>query len=133
MRLAGEPDRLFTIRDMAAEFEISHNHLTKIVHNLARGGFVQTQRGKGGGFRLGKKAEEVSLGEIVRWLEPESVLAECFRKNGNACTLTPYCRFRGSLVAAENAFLAELDKTSLADCAISYQPVKSGRIRKDKK
>lgn len=118
MRLAGAPERLFTIGDLSAELAVSSNHLTKIIQELAKGGYIQTQRGKGGGFRLAKDPAQITLGDIVRWLEPDTAIIECFRKDGGNCTLTARCRFKGRLHAASNAFLAELDKATLQECAI---------------
>jgi Rrf2 family nitric oxide-sensitive transcriptional repressor len=123
MRLAGEPKRSFTTDDIASEFRISRNHLTKVVRDLAGAGYLTTQRGAGGGFRLARPAAEITLGEIVRTLEARHALVECFRSDGGACILTPRCRLKSRLAAAREAFLAELDRTSLADCA--YRPPRS--------
>ena len=118
MRLAGAPDRLFTIEEISTELEVSRNHLTKIIQNWGKGGYIQTLRGKGGGFRLAKDPAQITLGEIVRWLEPDTAIVECFRKDGGRCTLTAQCRFKSRLRAAGNAFLAELDRATLKECAI---------------
>lgn len=117
MRLAGEPERLFTTDDLAREFAISRHHLTKVVGDLARGGFVVTQRGAGGGLRLARPAGSITLGEVVRLLEARHALVECFRADGGQCALRPGCRLRPRLAAAREAFLRELDATPLSDCA----------------
>ena len=117
MRLAADPQRVFTTDEIASEFAISRNHLMKIIHNLAKAGFVVTQRGTGGGFRLSKPPEEIPLGELVRVLEQRHALVECFLADGGHCRLTPDCRLRGKLAAARQAFYVELDRSTLADCA----------------
>jgi Rrf2 family transcriptional regulator, nitric oxide-sensitive transcriptional repressor len=117
MRLAGAPERSFTTEALAEEFGVSRHHLTKVVQDLARGGFVETRRGAGGGLRLARPAEAVTLGEVVRRLEQRQAMVECYRPDGGACTLTPGCRLRGRLAQAREAFLASLDGAKLADCA----------------
>ncbi len=119
MRLAGEPDRSFSTGEIAAEFGISRHHLIKVVGDLAEAGLVTTQRGGGGGFRLARPAQTISLGEVVRTLEARHALVECFRPDGGSCVLTPRCRLKGKLASAREAFLRELDRTMLADCAYS--------------
>lgn len=117
MRLAGEPDRSFTTDEIATEFAISRHHLTKVVRELADAGFVKTQRGAGGGFRLARPSHGITLGEVVRALERDQALVECFRADGGACVLTPTCRLMKRLAAARDAFLKELESTTLAECA----------------
>ena len=117
MRLAGEPARSFTTDEIAGEFEISRNHLIKVVRGLAEAGYVKTQRGAAGGFRLAKPAHDITLGQVVRDLEQDQPIVECFRADGGACVLTPRCRLKKRLAAARQAFLDELDTTSLAECA----------------
>jgi len=79
MRLAGEPDRSFTTDEIAGEFEISRNHLIKVVRGLAEAGYVKTQRGAAGGFRLAKPAHDITLGQVVRDLEQDPDLGEGVR------------------------------------------------------
>jgi Rrf2 family transcriptional regulator, nitric oxide-sensitive transcriptional repressor len=125
MRLAGEPARTFATTEIAAEFGISRNHLAKVVRDLADNGFILTQRGAGGGFSLARPAQSITLGEVVRTLEGGSALVECFREDGGACALTPRCRLKVRLAAAREAFMRELDNTTLSDCAYPGQPRRS--------
>lgn len=117
MRLAGEPERTFTTDEIAREFAISRNHLTKVVRELAEGGFVATLRGAGGGFRLARPPETITLGEVVRRLESRHAMVECFRGDGGGCVLTPRCRLKSKLALAARAFISELDRTTLAECS----------------
>jgi Rrf2 family nitric oxide-sensitive transcriptional repressor len=117
MRLADEPGRSFTTDEIAGEFAISRHHLVKVVQRLAEAGYVTTQRGVGGGFRLAQAAETITLGRVVRDLERDPPMVECFRDDGGSCVLTPRCRLRKRLAAAREAFLRELDTTTLAECA----------------
>lgn len=116
MRLAGEPARSFATSEIAAEFGISRNHLAKVVRDLADAGFIATQRGVGGGFTLARAPQTITLGQVVRKLEGEA-LVECFREDGGQCALTPRCRLKAKLAAAREAFMRELDATTLAECA----------------
>lgn len=122
MRLAGEPERLFATGEIATEFRISRNHLAKVVRDLADGGFIATQRGAGGGFSLARPPQTITLGEVVRALESPSALVECFRDDGGDCVLTPRCRLKRRLAAAREAFMRELDATTLAECAYPAPP-----------
>ncbi len=119
MRLAADPDRAFTTEEIAQTYGISRNHLTKIVRELAEAGFIQTQRGAGGGMRLARPAAEIMLGAVVRRMEAPHPLVECFRKDGGDCVMTVQCRLKSRLAHAREAFLADLDRSSLADCAWS--------------
>lgn len=117
MRLAGDPNRLFTTEDLAQEFGISRHHLTKVVRELGAAGVIVTRRGAGGGLQLARPATEISVGRVARQLEGRQALVECFDPDGGACTLTPDCRLKGRLAAAQEAFFRELDRLTLADCA----------------
>ncbi len=117
MRLAGEPTRSFSTNEIATEFGISREHLIKVVQDLAEGGFVTTKRGAGGGFRLARSPQSITLGEVVRTLEHRHALVECFRADGGNCVLNPRCRLKSRLAAAREAFMQVLDATTLAECA----------------
>ena len=114
MRMAAEPSRTFTTSELATAFKISHHHLTKIVRDLARAGLVIAQRGAGGGVKLARSPQEIRIGDVVRLLERPIV--ECFRADGGLCTLTAGCRLKSRLARAREAFMKELDATTLAQC-----------------
>ena len=112
--LAMKGEELTPIRAITHAYGISHNHLTKVVQQLAHEGYVQSIRGQGGGLRLGKPAEEIGVGDVVRKMEPDFAVVECLRPSGY-CTIASACVLTGILEDATRAFLAELDKFTLAD------------------
>lgn len=119
MRMAAEPGRDHSAAEIAAEFGISRDHLTKAIAILARAGILTTRRGHGGGARLARPAAQIGLGDVVRVLEREAPLVECFRADGGACPIVPRCRLRAYLSEAEAAFLNALNTHTLADCALA--------------
>jgi len=100
MRLAFEPQRVFTTEAIADEFLLSRHHLTKVVRGLRAAGYVETLRGAGGGFRLAQPPAEIRIGAVARKLEGRQPLVECFRADGGACVLTPRCRLKARLHSA---------------------------------
>ena len=91
---------------------ISKNHVMKVVNLLARNGLLATVRGRGGGFTLGRDASDIRLGEVVRLTEPDLNPADC-----DNCVLNGSCGLTPMLGSAVRAFLAELDRQTLADAA----------------
>ena len=118
MRLASEPQRVFSTSELANEFALSRNHLTKVMAALAQAGIVITRRGSGGGAMLSRPADKIRLGDVVRVLESGQALVECFSAHGGDCTITGCCRLKGRLRSAEAAFIASLDRSTLADVAL---------------
>lgn len=110
IHLAARPERLSSIAEIARAYAISENHLMKVVHMLGRAGFVRTVRGRGGGIELAKPATEIGIGDVVRHGEPDLNLADC-----GECLIAPACGLNGVLGEALGAFLAVLDRYSLAD------------------
>lgn len=106
--------RLATIQEVSEHYGISRNHLMKVVFELNRNGYIETQRGKNGGMRLGRRPGEIHLGEVVRRCEPDLDLVECF-SDGDTCRIAAACRLKAVLGSALGAFLKELDHYSLAD------------------
>jgi Rrf2 family nitric oxide-sensitive transcriptional repressor len=111
--LASHDDRLASIREIAERYRISENHLMKVVHDLGRAGFILTSRGRGGGLRLARPANEIMLGEVVRHTEDGFDLVDC-----GSCLIAPACGATGVLKEATRAFLAVLDRYTLADVAL---------------
>lgn len=125
MRMASAPGRAYSTAELAEEFRLSRNHLAKIMQHLARAGLIETRRGGGGGAVLARPADEIRLGAVVRLLEEGQPLVECLGADGGACIIDGHCRLKGRLRTAEAAFLAVLDRSTLADIAL--EPGQRGR------
>ncbi|MFG6665430.1 RrF2 family transcriptional regulator [Sulfitobacter sp. 916] len=107
------PERVAT-SEIAGLFAISDNHLSKVATQLAREGFVRSERGRNGGLTLLQPAEEIRIGVVLRALKREEPVAECFGGN-KTCLILPVCGLRGPLAQAQEAFFATLDGYTLAD------------------
>ena len=115
MYLAVKPDGISTIGEVADAYRIPKNHLTKVAHQLGLAGIITTVRGKGGGMRLALPASEIVVGCVVRDTEPDMALVPCFEPVCASCPIVPACGLRGALHQARSAFLAVLDRYTLAD------------------
>ncbi len=114
IHLAQHPERLCTIAEVAESYGISEAHLMKITHQLGLAGWIETVRGKGGGMRLAREPGAIVLGEVVRSMESDFFLVECFATGGN-CMLTGNCGLTGVLEGALRSFMQHLDGYTLAD------------------
>ncbi|WP_281841467.1 RrF2 family transcriptional regulator [Sinisalibacter aestuarii] len=121
MRMSSAPGRAFSTADLAEEFGLSRNHLTKIMQRLAQGGIVETRRGVNGGAVLHRDPAEIRLGEVVRLLEQGQALVECFGPEGGECTIEGCCRLKSRLRQAESRFIDDLNRSTLADIALPRQ------------
>lgn len=108
--LGTRPERLCSIPEMARAHGISQNHLMKVVHDLGKAGFVASVRGRAGGIRLARPPEQIIIGSVVRHTEEGFDLVDC-----GACVIAPACGLPAVLGEALTAFLAVLDRYSLAD------------------
>jgi Rrf2 family nitric oxide-sensitive transcriptional repressor len=115
MYLAIQPRRRVSISEIAERYDISRNHLVKVVHNLARGGLIESHRGKGGGIELARAPAKINLGEVVRYTEGPFRLVECFDAARDRCVITNVCGLAGVLREACDSFLATLDRYTLAE------------------
>jgi Rrf2 family nitric oxide-sensitive transcriptional repressor len=113
--LAMSPDRHATITEIADFYNISRNHLVKVVHQLGGKGFINTTRGKGGGFSLQRPPELIRIGEVVRSMENHFNWVECFDPVQQRCRLLPNCGLKQLLARAGDTYLQVLDAATLAD------------------
>jgi Rrf2 family nitric oxide-sensitive transcriptional repressor len=110
MHLAARPDRLASIGEMARTYRISQNHLMKVVHDLRKEGFLDAVRGRAGGVRLARPAEEIRIGDVVRHTEGGFELVDC-----ESCVIARACSLTGALNKALAAFMDVLDNYTLAE------------------
>ncbi len=115
MFLALEPGSPRTIEDIATRFGISRNHLMKVAQTLVQAGFVESLRGRGGGLRLAREPDTLRLGDIVHATEDGFTIVECFDGASNTCIVSAACGLRNPLQEALAAFLAVLDRYTIAD------------------
>lgn len=114
MTCAVNPGRLVRKQDVAKAINASENHLAQVINKLAQDGFIATQRGRHGGFRLARAASSISVGHIFRCFEGGLPLVECFSDH-NSCPLTHHCRMGPHLKRAVDAFYGALEEVYLSD------------------
>lgn len=119
--LAQKNERLATISEIADFYQISRNHLVKVVHHLAQENFVHTTRGKHGGMRLSRAAKLISIGEVVRRMEPNFDIVECFSNSNQPCKVSPICALKEVLHRAGSEFLGLLNQFSVADAVVQNE------------
>jgi Rrf2 family transcriptional regulator, nitric oxide-sensitive transcriptional repressor len=110
LHLAARDDGLASIGEIARLYDISQNHLMKVVQDLGKAGFVRTVRGRGGGIALAMPADQIVVGQVVRHTEDGFQLVDC-----TACVIAPACTLPRVLNEATAAFIAVLDKYTVAD------------------
>jgi Rrf2 family nitric oxide-sensitive transcriptional repressor len=102
-----------TIQDIAEVYGISKNHLMKVVHQLGIAGLVETVRGRNGGLRLKKELRDINLGDVVRRMEPDFFMTECFDRENNQCILSFDCELQRVLRSATSAYMKVLNDVTL--------------------
>ncbi len=105
-----------TVGEIAEAYGISRNHLVKVAHNLGKSGYILTVKGRSGGLTLARPAAKIRVGDIVRDMEPNMDLVECFG-GSSKCPISPVCRLRSALGKANKAFMDALDEYTLAAVA----------------
>ncbi len=108
-----EDRQLVTISDIAEHFNIPRNHLVKVVHQLGKLSYIKTTRGKYGGICLGRDAEQISIGDVVRNMENRLDVVDC--NSPSPCPIKINCQLKSILQQASTAFLTVLDQYSVAD------------------
>ena len=117
-------DRLVTIDEIAGAYDISRNHVMKVVYHLGQQGIIQTVRGRNGGMKLACEPAVINLGKLLRETENDLALVECFGPD-NRCCLTPSCVLKQALGEALDAFMAVLDGYTLADLIAPRQQLRT--------
>jgi len=113
--LALKGDDLSTIQEIADQYQISKNHLMKVVNHLSQSGYITSKRGVGGGIKLARPADEIGIGAVLRETEDDLHVVECFDVAKPGCRINGVCSLKGMFGEALEAFLAVLDKYTLAD------------------
>lgn len=110
-----DTDEKSTITEITDAYQISRNHLSKVIHQLGQIGMIETTRGRGGGITLAKSPDQIVVGDVVRATEEDFHIVECFNRENNTCVLTPICGLKHILNEALVAFMDVLDQYTIAD------------------
>ncbi|WP_078555602.1 Rrf2 family transcriptional regulator [Bacillus alkalicellulosilyticus] len=113
--LGAQPEsKLSNIKEISQIYNISQHHLSKVIFELGKRGFVHSVRGRNGGIKLAKPPKTINIGTVVRQTENLDI-AECFNKETNTCIISPVCGLQHILQAALSAYLEVLDQYTLED------------------
>lgn len=111
---AKDTSHIITIKEVAERYQISKNHLMKVVQELSANNHIKATRGKNGGIKLNTSPENINIGQLVRSIEQSSTLVECFGKD-NQCVITSNCQLKNMFAQAMESFFNCLDQYTLAD------------------
>ncbi|PZN48543.1 MAG: iron-responsive transcriptional regulator, partial [Proteobacteria bacterium] len=104
MYCAANNDRLSRIPEIAHAYSVSELFLFKILQPLVEQGMIETVRGRNGGVRLGRPADQITLFDVVRVTEESFSMAECFDSDTD-CPLVDSCALNSALREGFNVFL----------------------------
>ena len=113
--LALNDDRLCTIQEIATAYQISENHLMKVIHHLAKQQTILSRRGKGGGIQLSRTPNQINLADVIRDAEGNGTLVKCHNDNADCCCIAPICKLPSIFEQALEVFYQHLAQYSLAD------------------
>lgn len=112
MYLAVNNSERVTMAEIASYYDISHEHLRKVVHQLSTLDYINTYIGKGGGMELKKSPPKINLGKVFMEFEGINPLIDCHEAN---CLLRLSCDLNHVFAKAQRAFLDEVKQHTLAD------------------
>lgn len=115
MYVSLKTDGLSTIREISEAYNISENHLMKLIHHLGKLGYIHTVRGKNGGIELARNPDSINIGNLILETETNLNIVECFDPQQNTCPIMGYCRLEIILSEALEAFIQILKKYTLQD------------------
>lgn len=112
MYAGANPGRRVTLAEIAKAYDISKEHLRKVVHRLGRAGLLSTVKGRAGGLELGRDPAAIRVGDVVELMEGSMAIVNCSRQ---PCPLTGRCSLKSVFNRGREAFLQELNTSTLAD------------------
>ena len=111
--VALNPERWVTAREVTEAYKLSHNHISKVCQELIRCGFLNAQRGRGGGVQLARKPEDIHLGELLFLDDDKPKIIDCETGIGGSCCIAPACRLKEIFAQAKRAFLDAMNSPAL--------------------
>ncbi len=116
------------ISEIAEAQAIPQRFLENILKQLKGGGFVESARGKDGGYLLAREPKDLTVGEILRFIEGPFSPVECtVRGKKNSCPMYGGCPFRSLWDRAEQALSEVYDGTTFGELVIQEAEEASAR------
>ena len=115
--MVSAPERV-SVHKISKTYGISEHHVAKVASHLAKGGFILSGRGRAGGLTLAKDPNDISIGDVVRYLSGDVPVVECYKVGNYECRALAQCGLRGPLFDAQQAFFNVLDNYSLNDVVV---------------
>jgi Rrf2 family nitric oxide-sensitive transcriptional repressor len=112
-----------TIDKLTAQLGLAKSHVMKIVAQLAKAGYLETTRGRGGGIRIAKEADNIRIGDVVRLIEPDLGVVACLKDEPASCPFLPRCALKGAMARAAEAFLDSLNEQTLGSILAGTQRI----------
>lgn len=104
------------IAEIAAKERIPIRFLEVILNQLKGGGFVQSRRGAEGGYRLARPAEELTVGEVMRYIDGPIAPVDCVSQSRpKGCEFPGGCAFYPFWNRVRQAISDVVDRTTFAD------------------
>lgn len=125
MYCAANNDRLSRIPEIASAYGVSELFLFKILQPLVENRLVETVRGRNGGVRLGRPADDITLFDVVRVTEENFAMAECFENDATECPLVDSCSLNAALREALGAFFEVLQRHTIGGLVRAKTDVRS--------
>jgi Rrf2 family protein len=121
-------NRWFTIQEIANAEELPSQFLAKVMQHLTQAGLVLSACGKTGGYRLGKPATQITIGDVIVAMEGPLALNYCILCP-EECRFVDDCRMHPIWEEVQNAILTVLRKYTMADVV---QPAKDVPVKRQK-
>ncbi|HBY64470.1 MAG TPA: transcriptional regulator [Solibacterales bacterium] len=115
--LAVSGGRSASAKEIAERYRIPLPLLSKVLQRLARGGFLQSEHGTNGGYRLAREARRVTTLEVIRAIDGPIILTACFTEHGGECDQSEHCSVREPLRKVHEGILRLLSSITIADLA----------------
>ena len=113
---AKNENRLITSSEVSENYNITQANVTQIVNILKKKAYVEVKRGRyGGGFTLAKAADHMRIGDIIKDLEPDMNIVQCFNDEKNTCPIVDHCKLVGFMYSGLTAFIEKMNEKTIAD------------------
>ena len=119
---------ILTIHEIAERFDIPVKFLEQILLDLKRGGFVESRRGKIGGYALARPPEQIKLGDVVRFIDGPLEPIACVESGYKGCRDISRCVFKGIWKSVSASTAKILDSLTFADLAKKAKAASSGFV-----